>query len=339
MFNGEVITTVDLSQLMNQDGQDVTTANSEVTAFRISDARCQLGECVLYDDVNNLILWTDILGQTFFQLSLDSGTIGQWKLPKMLCAFALRPTSQPGYLCAWEDGFELYDFEREMSLSPPSSGPAVNAKNRLTRLNDGRCHPNGRDFICGGYYGDLTDGTKMQVYRCSLTSSSDNQLIHETILEEIEVTNSICFSRDGNTMYLTDSPTRQIHAYDYNGNNKGSTLLSGKRLLHTTPEATGVPDGSCVDAQGFIWNAVWRDGKGPGRVERIDPNSGQVVATVHMPDTTSQVTCCCFGGKDLDILFVTSAAVGKDTEVHAGALYAVKLNVKGQKEARFGQPS
>jgi sugar lactone lactonase YvrE len=72
-------------------------------------------------------------------------------------------------------------------------------------------------------------------------------------------------------------------------------------------------------------------------VQRINPDTGLVVFTVHMPDATSQVTCCCFGGVDMDILFITSAAEHLDLakEPHAGGLYAAKVPYKGRKESRF----
>ena len=72
-------------------------------------------------------------------------------------------------------------------------------------------------------------------------------------------------------------------------------------------------------------------------VNRIDPTTGKVVFTVHMPDSTSQVSCCCLGGKDLDILFITTAAEGRDgdKEPHAGGIYAAKVGVQGRKEGRF----
>jgi sugar lactone lactonase YvrE len=58
-----------------------------------------------------------------------------------------------------------------------------------------------------------------------------------------------------------------------------------------------------------------------------------------MPDETSQVSCCCFGGPNLDILFITTAGEGKaaaSKEPHAGGLYAIKLDgVKGRLEHRF----
>jgi sugar lactone lactonase YvrE len=72
-------------------------------------------------------------------------------------------------------------------------------------------------------------------------------------------------------------------------------------------------------------------------VNRIDPSTGEVVFTVNMPDSTSQLSCCCPGGKDLDLLFITIASLATDiaNEPHAGAIYAATVGVKGTKEARF----
>ena len=96
---------------------------------------------------------------------------------------------------------------------------------------------------------------------------------------------------------------------------------------------------SVVDSQGFLWNATWRQGEGTGMVDRIDPNTGDVVFTVHLPDETSEASCCCFGGKNLDILFITTARehLDPESEPHAGGLYAVKLppGMIGCQEKRF----
>lgn len=172
----------------------------------------------------------------------------------------------------------------------------------------------------------------MKVFR---VEQRDGKLFHEPMVEDVEVTNSISWSLDGATMYLADSPSKQIHAYDYDSQ---TGQVSNKKLLHTKSDPeSGVPDGSCVDSEGYLWNAVWRGGAGPGMVQRIDPSTGNVVFTVHMPDATSQVTCCCFGGKGLDILFITSAKEGRDSAVEpsAGGLYAVKLPFKGKPESKL----
>jgi sugar lactone lactonase YvrE len=51
-------------------------------------------------------------------------------------------------------------------------------------------------------------------------------------------------------------------------------------------------------------------------------------------------TCCCFGGKDLDILYVSSATQRLTPEdlakqPLAGGVFAVRPGVKGLPEARF----
>mmetsp|Transcript_26545 Transcript_26545/g.40755 ORF Transcript_26545/g.40755 Transcript_26545/m.40755 type:complete len:181 (+) Transcript_26545:120-662(+) len=177
----------------------------------------------------------------------------------------------------------------------------------------------------------------MQVFKCERMQDK-NKLVHSQILPRIQITNSICFHPNGNIMYITDGPTRKIRSYPYD-KETGTLDESSSLFVHETRKG-GYPDGSCVDQEGYIWNALWSEQGQPGLVNRIDPSTGRVVFTVHVGNnttTTSQVSCCCFGGPDLDILFVTSAAVGTDPEKepNAGALYAVKLPFKGRKESRF----
>jgi len=311
-----------------------------LTARRIVDCHCELGEGVLFDDRRKAVLWTDILGKTFHKLQLDYERGAKiifttYDLPKKLCSFGMLETAPDGsklpLLCAWEDGFQLYDVGLGKALSERSSGEDVNPHKGPTRLNDGRVEPQGKRYVCGGYYGEDSTVT-MKVYK--VEQMADGKLTHEPIEEGLRVTNSICWSLDGSTMYLADSPTKQIHRYTYDA---ATGTLSEKTLMHTKTTSTKcVPDGSCVDEEGFLWNAVWRGGEAPGMVQRIDPQSGHVVFTVHMPDATSQVTCCCFGGEDFDILFITTAAENRrDKEPHAGALYAVKVPFKGQPESRL----
>lgn len=305
--------------------------DKSIKAHLLADVQCMLAECILYDDVQDAILWTDILGRRFHKLPLSGGGgIVTRDLPAMLCSFALRPQGLPGYLCAWEDGFQLYDLDNGVALSEKSLGEDVSPAKLPTRLNDGRCDAQGRRFICGGFYGEVA-GNKMKVFKCEY--NDEGKLSHQPILDGIEVTNSICFApTDGNTMYFADSPTQKIYAYDYDTKTGN---VSGRQLVHTMSQ--GVPDGSICDSEGFVWNTVWRDGDGPSMVNRIDSATGEVVFTVNMPDSTSQVSCCCLGGKNLDILFITTASSGRDIadEPHAGAIYAAKVGVKGIKEARF----
>jgi len=60
---------------------------------------------------------------------------------------------------------------------------------------------------------------------------------------------------------------------------------------------------ACVDAEGCIWSAHWNG----WRVVRYDPD-GNPILQVDVP--AQRVTSCCFGGKNLSTLFITTAREG-----------------------------
>jgi L-arabinonolactonase len=326
---------IDLAGLL--DGKPETlNDDGSVTAKLLVDSRCHLAEGILYDDDQHCIVFTDILGKKFHKIRLGNtnSLLETFELPKMLCSFGLRESSKEGYLCAWEDGFQLYDLEQGTALSPMSEGECVNPLGLPDRLNDGRCDPTGGRFVCGGCAGNQLAGKggPLKVYTCEYING---KLVHQPLVDKITIANSICWAPNGKTMYLADSTEEKIHSYEYN---QDDGTLSNKKAFHAKPVSGDHPDGSCVDAEGYVWNTTWRHGKATALVHRIDPSTGEVVFTVHLPDSTSQSSCCCFGGKDLDILFITSALEGlePENEIHAGGIYAVKLdNIRGRKEIRF----
>ena len=97
----------------------------------------------------------------------------------------------------------------------------------------------------------------------------------------------------------------------------------------------GAADGSTVDAEGCVWNALVYD----GRLVRYDP-SGRVDRMIQMP--VKKVTSVMFGGPKLDILFVTSMAKPPlprfpGDGLLRGSLFAIyDLGIKGLPEPRFG---
>ena len=82
-----------------------------------------------------------------------------------------------------------------------------------------------------------------------------------------------------------------------------------------------------VDASGCVWFAIWR----AGEVRRYTPD-GRLDTIVRVP--ASLTTSCCFGGADLDTLFITSASCDltdaeRDDQPHAGSLFACTPGVTG----------
>jgi sugar lactone lactonase YvrE len=93
----------------------------------------------------------------------------------------------------------------------------------------------------------------------------------------------------------------------------------------------GVPDGSTVDAEGYLWNCRFYG----GCIVRVAPD-GTIDTVIEMP--ISNVTTCTFGGKDLHTLYVTSASAESHGEDLAGGLFAIETDVCGQAENRFSIP-
>ena len=71
-----------------------------------------------------------------------------------------------------------------------------------------------------------------------------------------------------------------------------------------------------------MWVALW----GGGAVHRYSPD-GALEERLELPVTN--VTSCCFGGRDLGTLYVTTAARGAAGEPLAGALLARRPGVRG----------
>jgi L-arabinonolactonase len=149
----------------------------------------------------------------------------------------------------------------------------------------------------------------------------------ETLITGVACANSTCFSPDGATMYFADTPDRRILAYPY-----GDTL--GPPTLRADLAAEpGFPDGSCVDAEGGVWNAEW-DG---GQVIRIAPD-GRITHRIALP--VPKATCCAFGGEDLSTLFITTSRLGMTGAEIAmapgsGGLFAARPGVRGLDDTPF----
>lgn len=131
-------------------------------------------------------------------------------------------------------------------------------------------------------------------------------------------------------MYFADTPDREIVAFDYSSEGEP---LSQRRTLASFADEPGLPDGSCVDAEGGVWNAEW-EGR---RVVRIAPD-GKIDQVIAVP--VWKPTCCAFGGANLDTLFITTSRLMSDektlaNEPQSGGLFAVKPGVRGLEDTPF----
>ena len=285
----------------------------------LSEHRQAHAEGVIWDDLANVVRWTDIATSQLFAYDPATGRVTEEKLPARVCCFAL--THQKGVLLlAMEKQVARYDTRDGTLTVLEDIEPDI----LETRANDGRCDRGGNLV-----FGTLNERGPEKV--ASFWRYTREGKLHRLALPKAAITNSICFSPDGETMYFTDSPTAQIMACDYDA-------ASGEvdRIREFTELRKGMePDGSTIDAEGFLWNAEW----GASRVVRYAPD-GRIDTTIELP--ARQPSCVTFAGPALDRMVITSAfkylddAVVKEEPRNGAIFIGTPPRGHGLPEARYG---
>ncbi len=282
----------------------------------ILDCQNQHGEGVLWNALDQKVWWTDIEGCALWSYEPATAKSQCHSMSERVCCFA--PRKNGGLIIAYADRVVLLD----LLGGDETLVCEFEAGNPETRLNDGRTDRQGR-LVVGGM-NEVSGAPNSSVI------SIDENLGVTEVIHGVSCANSTCFSADGKTMYFADTPEREIVAYDYDGST-GS--LSNRQELASFANEPGLPDGSCVDADGGVWNAEW-EGR---RVVRIAPN-GTIDTIIEMP--VWKPTCCAFGGPELDTLYITTSRLLSDdaalaAEPLSGGLFAVKPGFKGVEDSPF----
>jgi L-arabinonolactonase len=252
-----------------------------------------LGEGPLWSAGEQTLYWLDIGRKTLHAKASADAPPQSWQLPEYPGCLAELKSGQ--LAIALGDGFKRFDLNTGSSArlsTLPHLDPAF-------RFNDGKVDPQGR-FWAGTMRNNFTDvpdraddSAKSYLYRFDTDGS-----VH-TMEAGVGIANTLAWSPDSKKFYFANSDKGQIYVYDFDAD---SGAVSNKQVLFETADL-GVPDGSAMDSDGCLWNARW-DGSA---VLRITP-AGRLDRIIQMP--VPRPTSCCFGGTNLDTLFVTSARFG-----------------------------
>jgi sugar lactone lactonase YvrE len=277
-----------------------------------------LGEGLRWDARRSELLAVDILtGHVFRGQVAGDGSlslVGQYQVPGTVGAI----TPIDG-----DDGWLLAAGRSFVHLSPNGEvNPIVEFGPAGTRLNDGACDPQGR--LWAGTLADDFHPGGGALYRL------DGHGQVELILKDLTISNGLGWSPDGGTMYLADSGPRVVHAFRFHSE---TGTISDGRVLLTTTEDVGAPDGLTVDAEGDIWVAIY----GGGQVQRYSPE-GEMREVLRLP--AEQCTSCAFGGADLTRLYVTTATENwsdrqRRAQPEAGLIYRFETDVTGRPAAPY----
>ncbi len=279
----------------------------------------KLGEGVQWRPDNGSVWWTDILDCKLYYHDFKNRQTQVIDVPEPLGSFAF--TSSPTTIvAAFARGFAFFNYQTGIAdwIEKPPMLPGEG------RFNDGRADRQGR-FWSGTMMAEPGNGVPA-TGRLFCLGPYGHSSQHE---QAVNISNGLCWSPDGRTLYFADSLTGKIFQYDFSPE-RGT--LGNKRVFAKSPEG-GAPDGAAVDAYGNVWSAQW----GLGEVIAFNPD-GDIIDRVSVP--ASQPTCVAFGGDNLDLMFVTSAKDGLPEtrlakEPSAGNVFVYKTGTRGLPENTY----
>ena len=272
------------------------------------DARAELGESALWRAETGELHWVDIVKGEVHTLHMPTGKHTFFSTAQAVGAIV--PVRGGGFAAALATGFYRAD-DRGLTrriAEPESLVPRF-------RFNDGKCDRKGR-FWAGtqilrgemagkGYFWCLdTDGTV------------------RTALTGVTTSNGLAWNADDTVLYYIDTPTFAVRAFTFD---LERGLLGAGKVCVEIPREYAYPDGMTIDREGMLWIAHWQG----HAVRRYDPRTGKCIGVLPVP--ASKVTSCCFGGENLDILYITTAREETDAaeEPLAGGIFRADVGTQG----------
>ncbi|MFJ4142507.1 SMP-30/gluconolactonase/LRE family protein [Pseudomonas sp. NPDC089734] len=283
----------------------------------LSEHRFKLAEGPFWEPEQQALYWVDIAERRACRLV--EGQYSQWRLPEPVSAFI--PTDKGDALVTLASGVYRLDLTSDktsislLCVADPVAG---------NRANESRCDALGRLWL-GSMQNNLDDegGDLPLVRRSGGLFRVDPDTRVTPLLEGQGIVNTLLWNAQGTVLYSADTLDGVIYQYPILAD--GSL---GARNVWAAEHPRGVPDGSAMDAEGYVWNARW----GGGCLIRFAPD-GSVDRIVDLP--VSHPTSCVFGGPDLATLYVTSAAPADAHGRFDGALLKGEVGVSGQPCRRF----
>ena len=277
--------------------------------------RC--GEGATWDAADDCLYWTDINRYLVHRWRPLDETVRTWMFDEPVVALALTTVmivATGSRLILWRSRTD----ERKPQGFALEGWPKV-------RLNDGRPDPGGRFWI-----GSMRNNVGPEGQQLA-AGGTDGLLFRidgkGTTVERrgIGISNTLCWSPDRTKFYFADTLANIIWVHDYDD---AAGMIGAPRVFFEGFDR-GWPDGSAMDAEGYLWNCRF----GGGCVVRIAPD-GSIDRIIDLPVTN--VTTCTFGGPDLKTAFITTASVlSPETERLAGSLFTLESSVPGLPENRF----
>jgi len=275
------------------------------------------GEGALWHPEQRALYWTDINRFLLHRFNPDRGATRTWLFDQPVTSVNLTTGEETLLLV----------LGSRIGLWSPHTHPEFKtihalAESPAMRFNDARVDPRGSLWVgtmrnnVGPHGEDLkVDFAGGILYRIDPEGTVTEQV------RDVGISNTVAWSSDGKTFCFGDTTANMLWAFDYD---MQTGAIAARRTL-LAGFARGLPDGSAMDADGFLWNARYTG----GCVVRIAPG-GDIDRVVEMP--VASPTTCAFGGPGNTTLFITSA---RSSQQLSGSLFALDVEVPGVPDGRF----
>jgi sugar lactone lactonase YvrE len=289
----------------------------------VGDYVAGTGESPVWSTAERALYWIDIEQPALRRFDPASGQDRHWRLPSEIGCFALYTQGERAIVGLRTGLCELRLADGALrELAPAPFDPA------LFRFNEGACDSTGR-FWMGTMFDPKGGGTPSTALQGQLHSYCEREglVAHQDFAE---IPNGLGWDAGAHTLYLAHTRERTIYAFEFDAR---AGRLGTRRVFATVPQELGVPDGCALDEAGGYWSAI----HGGGRLRRFHA-SGEFDRDILLP--VSLPTMCAFGGRELDMLYVTSKSLGlsaaqRRLEPLAGKLLRFRPGIRGGPAATF----
>ena len=202
---------------------------------------------------------------------------------------------------------------------------AAHTFRQRTALGQARDEIAGEGVACGGgVHGLGAEGPLAALYRLDKKETGYEAV---KVIDKVGLSNGLAWNADRTKMYFVDTDFGTVAEYAYDPQ---TGEIGDGRVIINVPSEMGFPDGMSIDENGKLWVALWNG----GAISQWDPETGELLQKIDLP--VKNVSSCCFGGPDMDILFITTASQDTDTAQYplAGNVFCMKPGVKGEKSYR-----
>ena len=281
--------------------------------------RC--GEAIVWSADESAIYWADVTRFLIHRINVITREYGEWHFEHPVVAISL--TTQPDtILVALSSGLILWN---------PRTDRRAEFGSRIVdwpdeRLNDGRSDPVGNFWIGSMANNVNPDGSIAAIETSRGKLFKVSSCGHASVWREsVGIANTVCWSPDHRSLYFGDSRANIVYRYVFDI--ELGAISNEEPFFAGFPR--GVPDGSTVDSDGFLWNCRF----GGGCIARVAPN-GELNRVIEVP--VQNPTTCTFGGANLQTLFVTSAEIMTEpADRLAGSVFQLEVDAQGIPEHRF----